>query len=80
MSLDTTSRVPPERIGVLRDEPVREDGDYVLYWMIAQRRLRRNFALQRALSICNQARRLLAQGTQFRSPGIGRYRGHYTQK
>jgi deoxyribodipyrimidine photo-lyase len=31
---------------------VREDGDYVLYWMIASRRLHFNFALDRALEHC----------------------------
>ena len=51
MSPASDTRVPTERIRVLRDEPVREDGAYVLYWMIAQRRLRRNHALQRAARI-----------------------------
>ena len=37
------------RIRALNSKPIRSDGDYVLYWMIAQRRLRHNFALQRAV-------------------------------
>ncbi len=29
------STVPPLRIAACNQSPVREDGDYVLYWMIA---------------------------------------------
>jgi deoxyribodipyrimidine photo-lyase len=40
---------PPDlRVHPVNDAPVRSDGDYVLYWMIAQRRMRWNFGLQRA--------------------------------
>lgn len=41
-------RVPTLRIRALNDEPVRESGAYVLYWMVASRRPTYNFALQRA--------------------------------
>ncbi len=41
--------VPGERISAVNRAPVRVDGDYVLYWMIATRRTRHNFALQRAV-------------------------------
>lgn len=41
--------VPSERISTVNLAPVRPDGDYVLYWMIATRRTRHNFALQRAV-------------------------------
>ncbi len=41
--------VPAERISTLNRAPVRMDGDYVLYWMIAARRSRYNFGLQRAV-------------------------------
>jgi deoxyribodipyrimidine photo-lyase len=41
--------VPRNRIRTLNDAPVRPGGEYVLYWMIANRRLQWNFALQRAL-------------------------------
>ena len=34
--------------------PVRRDGDYVLYWIIAARRVRWNFALERSLDWCRQ--------------------------
>jgi len=38
-----------QRLTSANDHPLREDGDYVLYWMIAQRRLRSNFALDYAI-------------------------------
>lgn len=41
--------VPAERISPANHAPVRLGGDYVLYWMIATRRTRYNFALQRAV-------------------------------
>ncbi len=40
--------VPPLRIRQANTAPLRPGGDYVLYWMIAQRRTRYNFSLQRA--------------------------------
>ena len=40
---------PHPRIRTLRDVPERRDGRYVLYWMVAQRRLGWNFALDRAV-------------------------------
>lgn len=40
--------VPKIRIRTLNDASVRPDGGYVLYWMIAFRRLGWNFALERA--------------------------------
>jgi deoxyribodipyrimidine photo-lyase len=40
--------VPDIRIQVLNAGPVDGAGDFVLYWMIAYRRVKRNFALQRA--------------------------------
>ncbi len=43
------SEVPPERLRVHVDRPVRPDRALVLYWMIAYRRLDFNFALQRAV-------------------------------
>ena len=41
--------VPEIRIDRRNDAPVNADGDYVLYWMIANRRLHHNFSLQRAV-------------------------------
>ena len=46
------SPVPISRIRVLNDRPLDPTGDYVLYWMIAARRTRWNFALQRAVERC----------------------------
>lgn len=40
--------VPAIRITRRNDQEVSQDGDFVLYWMVAQRRLVDNFALQRA--------------------------------
>ena len=41
--------VPPLRVRVLNPAEVRGDGKFVLYWMTLFRRVRSNFALQRAL-------------------------------
>jgi deoxyribodipyrimidine photo-lyase len=41
--------VPSERISAVNRAPLRLDGNYVLYWMIATRRSHYNFALQRAV-------------------------------
>jgi deoxyribodipyrimidine photo-lyase len=43
------SAVPDVRISLRNGRPVRPDGAYVLYWMTAYRRLRHNYALQRAV-------------------------------
>ncbi len=37
------------RLTTANNHPLRPDGDYVLYWMIAQRRLSHNFALDHAI-------------------------------
>ena len=42
--------VPEDRVSELNQAPINPEGRYVLYWMTAQRRLRANFALQRALT------------------------------
>lgn len=42
------SLVPVSRVRVLNDAPVKPDAAYVLYWMVAFRRLTWNFALERA--------------------------------
>jgi deoxyribodipyrimidine photo-lyase len=41
--------VPDIRIQMCHDAPVNAAGDFVLYWMIANRRVRWNFSLQRAV-------------------------------
>lgn len=43
------SSVPEIRIRCANSLPVRQDGDFVLYWMIASRRTTWNFALDRAV-------------------------------
>jgi len=40
------------RARLLNPSPVRQDGDYVLYWMLATRRLQHNHALDNALAWC----------------------------
>jgi deoxyribodipyrimidine photo-lyase len=46
------SAVPAIRIKKSNLQSVNDRGDYVLYWMIANRRLHYNFALDRALEHC----------------------------
>ncbi len=41
--------VPAERIRLVIDRPANTQGDYVLYWMIANRRTRSNYSLDRAI-------------------------------
>ncbi len=50
---------PAGRIRTLNDLPVRADGECVLYWMTAYRRLASNFALQRAVAVARELRRPL---------------------
>jgi deoxyribodipyrimidine photo-lyase len=44
--------VPEIRIRKCNERGIREDGECVLYWMIANRRLQYNFSLDRALEHC----------------------------
>ncbi|MEM8679393.1 MAG: deoxyribodipyrimidine photolyase, partial [Planctomycetota bacterium] len=46
--------VPSVRHRVLNDSAIRPDGDYVLYWMIMNRRASHNFSLDRAVEICRE--------------------------
>ncbi len=43
------TEVPDIRINAVNQRPIRGEGKYVLYWMIASRRTQYNFALQRAV-------------------------------
>jgi deoxyribodipyrimidine photo-lyase len=43
--------VPEVRVRAVNDRPVRADGSFVLYWCIAARRTKANFALQHALDL-----------------------------
>lgn len=42
-------RVPPIRIRAVNDRPVRADRPWIVYWMIASRRMGFNYGLQRAV-------------------------------
>lgn len=51
----TDMAIPAIRLSDANDAPIRGDGDYVLYWMIANRRLGWNFALDHGIA---EAKRL----------------------
>lgn len=51
--------VPQIRIQPCNQTPVRPDGDYVLYWMTAFRRVEWNFGLQRAVEWAQQLKKPL---------------------
>jgi deoxyribodipyrimidine photo-lyase len=51
--------VPGIRIEPMNGKPVRGDGAYVLYWMVAARRTTFNFALERAAEIARELSRPL---------------------
>ncbi len=51
--------IPEIRIQTLNKHAIRESGDYVLYWMIAFRRLHWNFALDRAIHHARQLQKPL---------------------
>ena len=59
MTEPADSTVPAIRVAPVNRAPVRGDGGYVLYWMIAARRTRWNFALQRAVDWCRELGRPL---------------------
>ena len=46
--------IPEVRIRTLSEHQVRRDGDYVLYWMIAFRRVHWNFTLDRAVELARK--------------------------
>lgn len=48
-----TTSIPPIRLRHLNDQPLHPGRDYVLYWMIAQRRLTSSFALQHAAQLAH---------------------------
>ena len=49
-----TYEVPSSRVEPVNQAPVRADGEFVLYWMIASRRTRWSFAVERALERCQE--------------------------
>jgi deoxyribodipyrimidine photo-lyase len=52
-------RVPGIRIQTCNEAPIRAERDFVLYWMIAFRRLTSNFSLQRAAELAVELRKPL---------------------
>lgn len=44
------TEIPSIRVSCAVDRPIRTDGEFVLYWMIAERRSRWSFALQHAVA------------------------------
>ena len=48
------SNVPALRVRDLNSEAICHDGEYVLYWMIANRRARYNFSLQHAAGLASE--------------------------
>ena len=71
--------VPEIRIQSLNDHEVNRSGDYVVYWMIANRRTRWNFSLQRAVEHAEQLGKpllvleALRSGYQWASDRIHRF-------
>ncbi len=53
------SSVPTIRVQACNSAPMRSDGDFVLYWMIAFRRTTWNFSLQRAVEWCRELKKPL---------------------
>jgi len=51
--------VPDIRVHVLNTKPVQRKGNFVLYWMLAARRTRSNFALQRSMEHARKLERPL---------------------
>jgi deoxyribodipyrimidine photo-lyase len=51
--------VPAIRVHQVNSAPIRTSGSFVLYWMIAARRLTDNFALDRALEHCRALKKPL---------------------
>ena len=48
------SQISSERIQILNDCNIATEGDYVLYWMVAARRLHYNASLQRAVELAQE--------------------------
>jgi deoxyribodipyrimidine photo-lyase len=53
------AKIPDVRISACNTAPVHPDGDFVLYWMIAFRRLHWNFALDRAIEYAAELKKPL---------------------
>ena len=53
-SPSSSSRVPASRLRLLNGAPFRPEGRYLVYWMVAARRPRYSFALERACELARQ--------------------------
>ncbi len=53
------SSVPAQRIRPGNEKQVNPDGEFVLYWMIANRRTQSNYSLDRAIDWCHELNRPL---------------------
>lgn len=53
------SPIPPLRLRAANDRPIDPAGDYVLYWMIANRRANWNFSLDHAVQLAHELRKPL---------------------
>ena len=65
-----TSIVPETRIRTAGSGGIASDGDYVLYWMTANRRGQANFSLQRAVEWCRELNKplVILEGLQSDYP------------
>lgn len=61
------SDVPELRVRTANSAPVRGDGEFVLYWMTANRRTRWNFSLQRAVEWARELKKPLVVLEALRS-------------
>jgi deoxyribodipyrimidine photo-lyase len=59
MSLDAVGGVPHSRLRITTNAAIRPDGAFVVYWMTGARRLRWNFALDRAVGWAKELKRPL---------------------
>lgn len=68
------THTPAVRVRDLNQQPVRTDGQFVVYWMTAYRRLSSNFALQRAaeLSRAHQKPLLILEALRLDYPWANR--------
>ncbi|HRA88082.1 MAG TPA: deoxyribodipyrimidine photolyase, partial [Planctomycetaceae bacterium] len=65
---------PAVRIRDLNQKNIRRDGQFVLYWMTAYRRLSSNFALQRAAELARSQQKplLIVEGLRLDYPWASR--------
>ncbi len=63
-------QVDTQRVFVMNDAPVLKDRSIVLYWMIANRRVHSNYALERAIEWCHRLNRplIVFEGVRLNYP------------